>query len=404
MRILIISYFYNPEPNDIKIHILGRELVRRGHEVTSIVSFPSYPQGKIYDGYRQRLWQREDKDGVNVIRVPLFIDHSRSGLRRAISYLSFMASAAMLGPYLSGPVDAMYVYQPPLTTGVAGWWISRLKRVPFIYEIQDMWPDTLTATGMLSNPLALDILGEIALKLYQRAAALTVNSPGFERNLIAKGADPARIHVIPNWVDEDVYRPQTRDPELGTQYGLDGKFNVIFGGNMGLAQSLHTVIEAARCLSDRPEIQFVLIGDGVERPALEAAAQGLNNIRFIEYQPVDRMPAFFAWGDALLISLKDDPLFAMTIPAKTQAYLACGRPIICAVPGAGAEVIRKSGAGLTCPPEDAAALVSAVDALYTMPRSDREAMGAAGYTYFSEHFKLASLVDRYESLLQSIGR
>lgn len=404
MRVLILSFFYQPEPNDVKAHLLGRELVARGHEVVAVTTFPNYPHGEIYEGYKQKLWQWEDKDGVKLARIPLYPDHSRSSIKRALSYLSFMTFASILTPILSGKVDVMWVYHPPLTTGVAGWWTSLVRRVPFVYEIQDMWPETLTSTGMISNSTALNVLAGIARFLYRRSAGITVISPGFKQNLIEKGVPEEKITVVPNWADEEVYKPLPRDPELGTKYGLEGKFNVIFGGNMGPAQGLHTVIQAAEMLQTTPEIQFVFIGDGLALPELQAAVQerNLGNVRFIERQPSDKMPQFFAWADALLVQLKDDPLFAITIPSKTLAYLACGRPIICAVPGDGADVVRDAEAGIVCPPEDASALAKAVTALYTMPRLDREAMGAAGRRYFLDHFTRKILVDRYEALFGQI--
>jgi glycosyltransferase involved in cell wall biosynthesis len=404
VHILILSFFYSPEPNDIKIHRLGKELVQRGHTVTAITTFPNYPLGRVYSGYRQRLWQRECIDGIQVLRLPLYPDHSRSGVRRAASYLSFAVTASVLGPMLSGSIDVMWVYQPPLTTGIPGCWISWLRNVPFVYEIQDLWPETVVATGMLANKSAIRLLDRLATFIYRRAAALTVNSPGFKQKLIGKGASADKIQVIPNWADEEIYRPLLPDQQLGEQYGLIDRFNVIFGGNMGPAQGLQTTLEAAILLQDLGQIQFVFIGDGIDLPALQAAAQRrqLTNVRFIERQPPGRMPYFFAWADALLVQLRNDPLFAITIPAKTTAYLACGRPILCAVPGDGADVIRQTKSGLTCPPEDPQALAETVRALYHMSPLEREEMGRAGRQAFLEQYRCQVLIDRYENLFHAV--
>lgn len=406
MRLLILSFFYTPEPNDIKIHSLAMEMVKRGHEVTVVTTFPNYPYGEIYEGYQQRWRQWETLDGVRVLRVPLYADHTRSGLKRALSYLSFMVSAAVLAPFLTGKADVMWVYHPPLTTGLAGWWVSLLKRVPFVYEIQDMWPDTLSATGMLSNERALRVVGGVAKWLYNRTSALTVNSPGMKHNLIDKAVPTEKIHVMPNWADEALYRPIERDPELGERYGLNGRFNLMFGGNMGLVQALETGIDAAERLQDMQDFQLVLIGDGLVLPNIQAEVtrRELTNVRFIERQPAANMPRFFAWADALWLPLKDDPLFAMTIPAKTQAYLACGRPVICSVPGDGADVIREAGAGIVCPPEDADALERAIRDLHAMPREKREAIGAAGHDAYMTHYRHDLIVDRYEELFRGISR
>jgi glycosyltransferase involved in cell wall biosynthesis len=401
---LILSFFYHPEPNDVKAHALARDLVARGHDVTAITTFPNYPDGKIYPGYKQAWRTREIKDGVQVVRVPLYPDHSRSSLKRALSYLSFMTSASLLGPFLSGRADVMWVYQPPLTTGIAGWWMSKLRRAPYVYEIQDMWPDTLSATGMIDNRRALAAVGWAAKRIYRRAAAISVIAPGMKANLIEKGIAADKVHVIPNWADEVHYFPTERDPALGEQHALDGKFNVIFGGNMGPAQGLRTVIEAAVLLRDMEDVQFVLIGDGLELDDLRAQvrARGLHNVRFIDRQPPEAMPGFFAWADALLVHLTDDALFSITIPSKTMAYLAVGRPVICAVNGDGADVIRNASAGLTCPPGDASALAEAVRALYSMPPTAREALGQSGRQTYVEQYRREIAVDRYEAIFEDI--
>jgi colanic acid biosynthesis glycosyl transferase WcaI len=404
VRLLTLSYFYHPEPNDVKIHLLGRDLVQRGHQVTALASFPNYPHGRIYPGYRQKLWQWEDKDGVRVARIPLYPDHSRSGAKRALSYFSFMGSAALLGPFLSGPADVMLVYQPPLTTGLAGWWLSALRRAPFVYEIQDMWPETLTSTGMINNRRALAMLDSAARWLYRRAAHITVISPGFKRNLIEKGVPADKISVIPNWADEDLYRPLPRDPELGAACGLEGRFNIIYGGNIGPAQALQPVIDTAEALRATPEIQFVLIGDGLQLAELQAAVdeRQLTNVRFIERQPPERMPAFFAWADALLVHLKDDPLFAITIPSKTLAYLACGRPLLGAISGDGAAVIEGAGAGLVSPPGDPHTLVKNIRSLYTMTPAERDALGQAGRRAYLQEYRRQIAVERYEQIFHEI--
>ncbi|NDJ86163.1 MAG: glycosyltransferase family 4 protein, partial [Chloroflexi bacterium] len=340
--------------------------------------------------------------GVRVLRHPLYPDHSRSGIKRALSYLSFMLVAAVLGPVLCGKTDILWVYHPPLTTGVAGWWLSLWRRAPFVYEIQDMWPESLTATGMISNKSILGVLGRIARFIYRRARAMTVISPGFKENLITKGVPPHKVHVVPNWTDERIYGPTSRDVSVGQDFELAGRFNVVFAGNMGPAQGLQTVIEAAQQLLDVPEIQFVFIGDGLALQGLQESAHGLSNVSFIDRQPAENMPGFFAWADALLVHLRSDPLFAITIPSKTLAYLASGRPIICAVAGDGAEVVRQANAGLICPPEDPDALAKTVRTLYTMQPAEREAMGEAGRQAYLAHYRREKAVDRYEQLFEEI--
>jgi len=402
---LLLSQWYIPEP-DIKVHLLGKGLVARGHQVTSITGFPNYPQGRIYPGFHQRLWQWEHRDGVRVLRLPLYPDHSHSAVRRILNYVSFAASASLMGPVLCGAADVMWVYHPPLTVGIPAWWISLLRHIPFVYEIQDMWPETVVASGMMSSELVAKWLGGLAQFVYRRAAAITVISPGFKRNLVAKGVPPEKIHVIPNWADEDIYKPVPPDPGLAVQHGLSGRFNIIYAGNMGTAQALSNVIEAADLLRDLPQIQFVFIGDGVEEPALRRRAheRGLENVRFLGRQPAAEMPRFYALADALLVHLKRDPLFEITIPSKTLAYLACGRPILAAVSGDAADVVRDAGAGVVCYPEDPEALAAAVRKLYKMSPSEREAMGQAGRAAYLANYTRQVLLNRYEELLTEVAR
>jgi len=405
MRILLLAQWYIPEP-DIKVHLLAKDLVARGHQVTSITGFPNYPQGRIYPGYHQRPWQWEDMDGVRVLRVPLYPDHSRSGIKRIINYLSFATSASLLGPLLCGPADVMWVYHPPLTVGIPAWWIGLLRRVPFVYEIQDMWPETVVSSGMVASKRAVVWLGRLARFVYRQAAAITVISPGFKRNLISKGVPAGKIHVIPNWADEDIYRLVPQDEALAAEHGLTGRFNVVYGGNMGAAQGLHNVIEAATLLRDLSEVQFVFIGDGVDQDALRQMVRErkLDNVRFLGRQPAQEMPRFFALADVLLVHLKRDPLFEITIPSKTLAYLACGRPILGVVAGDPADVIREAGAGVICPQEDPAALAQMVRSLYAMPPTEREAMGQAGRQAFLANYTRRVLVDRYEALLREVAK
>ena len=405
MRIILLSQIYSPEP-EIRVHLLGKGLVARGHHVTAITSFPNYPLGRIYQGYRQRWWQWENKDGVHVLRLPLYPDHSRSFVRRSLNYLSFAVTASLLGPILGGNADVMWVYHPPLTIGIPALWIALLRRIPFVFEIQDMWPETLAATGMADNELLQQTLGGLAKVIYRRATAITVISPGFKRNLINKGIPVDKIHVIPNWVDEEIYRPVEPDLDVAQAYGLQGRFNVVYAGNMGPAQALDVVLKAAVILRDIPELQFVMIGDGVDRSSLQQQTRDkqLDNVRFLPWQPPERMSAFYASADALLVHLKRDPLFEITIPGKTQTCLASGRPIIMAVAGDAADLITQAGAGIVVRPSDPQDLARAVRQLYGMMPAERKAMGMAGRSFFLKNLSLEILLGRYENLFQQVAK
>lgn len=401
MRVLILSQNYFPEP-DAKMHILSKGLVERGHKVTVITGFPCYPQGRIYPGYKQRLWQWEMIGGVRVLRLPLYPDHSRSALRRSAYYLSFTASASLLGPVLSGSADVMLVYHPPSTLGIPAWLISLLRHIPFIYEIQDMWPEILSATGMMNNAMVLSALARLGTFTYRRAAAITVVTPGYKRNLIGKGVPAQKIHVFPNWAYEAVYELVRPDTSLARELGMLSYFNVVYAGNMGPAQGLYNVLEAASLLTDLTDLQFVLIGDGIDRASLEETVRvkHILNVRFLPRQPMDRMPDLYAIADALLIHLTNDPLYEITIPGKTQSYLASGRPLLVSVKGDAADLVLEAGAGIASRPSDPADLARAVRELYGMPLAKKKAMGDAGRSYYLKNLTPNVLINQYEQLMQ----
>lgn len=414
MRILILTQWYPPEPA-VLLQELAQSLQARGHHVTVLTGFPNYPSGRLYPGYKLCLRQRELLAGVPVVRVPLYPEHSRSGVRRALNYLSFALSAAVLGPLTVPKPDVVFVYHPPLTIGIPAFVLSRLWRVPFVYQIQDMWPETLAATGMFNNRRLLNWIARFAKWIYGKAHSILVISPGFRQNLLGKGTPAEKVHVISNWVDPSTYYRAEPDPRLAAELGLSGRFNVMFAGNLGEAQGLETVLEAARLLQEEPvtagvsahraEIQrpqFVLVGDGVALPRLkEMAAQNrLDNVRFLGRYPAQEMPRLYALADVLLVHLKDDPLFRITIPHKTLAYLGSGKPILAAVAGDVAELVESVGAGVTCPPQDPAALAVTIRRLQAMSAGERQAMGERGMLAAHTRFSRDSLTGQIEAVLQ----
>ncbi len=403
MRILLFGQWYRPEPA-YGLQDIAQVLIKKGHDVTVLTGFPNYPSGKLYPGYRIKHWQKEQLNGVPVVRVPLYPDHSKGKIRRTINYLSFMLSSSMLGPFLIPKPDVMFVYHPPLTVGVAAYVMSRVWKIPFVYQIQDMWPETLQATGMLHNPKILNGIDRVAKWVYAKADAICVISPGFRDNLIQKGVQQHKIHTIPNWVDLQKYHPAPANTEKARKLGLDGHFNIMFAGNIGEAQGLETLVSAAMLLRKTPAIQFVLVGDGIAVPRLKALSKkhNLNNIRFLGRFPAEEMSELYALADVLLVHLKDDPLFRITIPHKILSYLAVGKPILSAVKGDASDVVQHARAGLTCPPEDANALAATALQFYEMPDAERTKMGRRGLDAAQTHFEKETLITQIETLMQSL--
>ena len=382
---------------------LAQTLLAWGHDVTVLTGFPNYPSGTLYPGYRVRLRQREVLAGVPVVRVPLYPEHSRSASGRVLNYVSFALSSAVLGPWLVKRPDVIFVYHPPLTIGLPAALLSRFWRVPFVYQIQDMWPETLSATGMLNNQRVLHWVGQFAHRVYARATSILVISPGFRRNLLDKGVPAGKVHCIPNWVDTETYHPVEPEPELAEELGLAGRFNIMFAGNVGEAQGLETVIESANLLRDMCDVQFVIVGDGIALPGLQQAAQALNlsNVRFLGRHPAHNMSRLYALADVLLVILKDDPLFRITIPHKTLAYLATGKPILAAVSGDVADLVTDEGAGVSCQPSDPAALAQTVRRLRQLGPDELRRMGERGLAVVKKKYSRPLIISQIEAVLRS---
>jgi len=404
MRILLLTQTYPPEPEKI-LSDLAEGLQDLGHDVTVLTGFPNWPSGKLYPGYRIRLWQRETIHGVPVIRVPLYPDHSTSAVKRTLNMISFVFFATLLGPSLVPRVDIVHVVHPPLLTiGPSIWLYCQVRRIPFTYEIQDMWPETMQATGLMTNRLANTLVGWFAKWVYRRAAAIRVISPGFRSNLINKGVPAEKIHAISNWTDTDFFRPQEHDPELAESLGLAGHFNVMYAGTMGRAQGLETVMEAAWLLKDLSDVQFVLVGDGLQLDRLKHMARDrvLTNVKFLGRYPAEQMPGLFALAHALLVHLRDEPLFRITIPHKTLDYLASSVPVLAAVEGDAADVVTSAQAGLTCPPGDGQAMADTVRQLYALSAAERKTMANNGRSVACERFGRLHLIGQIAEMMQTV--
>ncbi len=395
MRILLLTQWFDPEPA-FKGMPFARKLMDRGHEVEVLTGFPNYPEGKLYRGYRLRLWQKESIEGVSVVRVPLYPSHDRSALRRAWNYLSFAITATLLGPALVRRPDVIYAYHPPGTVGLPALALAVWFGAPVVYDVQDLWPDTITATGMLPNGPAIRLLDRFCRFVYRHVDRVVAVSPGFGRALIERGVDADRLSVIYNWGLEQ------KSPPAGTRLA-DGKFRVVFAGNMGIAQGLDAALDAASlCAVAMPGVEFLFVGCGVDMDRLRrrAVEMRLANVQFLEWQPPSVIQTILGAADALLVHLKDDPLFAVTIPSKTQAYMAAGRPIVMAVRGDAAELVMRAGAGILAEPDNPESIAAAVRQLVDMTAEDRDRLGQAAKAFYDRELAIDRAVDRFDSVFR----
>lgn len=402
MQILILTQYFYPEPEAIPYE-LATGLAERGHEVIVATGFPNYPYGRIFPGYKQQLWKTELIQGVKVCRFPLYPDRSRSILGRCLYYLSLASSITLLGNLFCRNVDIIFVYHP-ITLGLPAFWIGLLRRAPFVINIQDMYPESLSATNIADNNFAVKIVGRFAKFIYQRADALAVISNGFRQNLLEKGVAPKKIHVILNWANENLYVPMARDESLAEHCGMRGRFNAVYAGSMGPPQGLHSVIEAAFLLSDIEDIQFVFIGDGIDKSELEALVRDkqISNVIFLPRQPASCISSFYTLADILIVHLINNPLFEITIPSKVQSYLAFGRPILVGVKGEAADLVIKAGAGVKAEPSNPVDIAKGVMQIYNMSNKDRKRMGDAGRHFFLQNLTMKQGIDSYENLFKEV--
>jgi len=401
LKILIVTQWFDPEPT-FKGLLFAKTLVDNGHQVEVITGFPNYPGGKVYDGYKIKAYQKELIDGVVVHRVPLYPSHDGSAFKRIFNYISFAASSLLCGFFKVSKPDVIYSYHPPLTTSLSALFIGMFRRVPFITDIQDLWPDTLAATGMLTNPKALAIVDKVCHFVYRRAAKIVVLSPGFKKRLVAKGIPDSKIEVIYNWCDESALMHS-----CATQLSLpaNDKFNIVFAGNLGFAQGLPAIVEAAHLLSQRNvSANFVLIGDGVAKAAAQqqVAELQLGNIFFLPRVPMQEVGTLLKEADALLVHLTDDELFSITIPSRTQAYLAVGKPIVMGVDGDAAKLIQNAQAGVCCKANSAQSLANAVEQLVALNADERQQMANNAHDFYHKHLSLARGVKKFVAVFEEV--
>lgn len=380
----------------------ARALRDQGHSVEVLTGFPNYPGGKLYPGYRIRPFARETVDGISVVRVPLVPSHDQSGLKRIANYLSFGASAAILGPMLVRRPDVIYVYN--LVTLALAWRILRwMHGCAVVLDVQDLWPESVAASGMMKSRLLGKTLSWWCRSAYRSPDRITVLSPGFKRRLEGDGVPPEKIEVIYNWCEElPVDLSESERKKLADEAGFTGRFNVLFAGTMGKAQALDAVIEAARQVQrEAPEVLFSFLGGGVEVERLKAKAAGLANVRFLARRTPAEAFALASVADALLVHLKDDPLFAITIPSKTQAYLHAGKPILMGVSGDAADLVKEADAGLCFEPENPAAIAEAVVRLARMPSPERERLGENGREFYFTRLTFDRGVRRFDDIFSA---
>lgn len=405
LRILIVSQYFWPEP--FRINDLAAELIARGHEVTVLTGPPNYPEGSVYPSYRENPAQFASFEGAPVHRVPV-VPRGKNSFQLLVNYLSFVASAWLAGPRkLRGrDFDAIFVFQTsPITSALPALRLRRRMRTPLLMWVLDLWPETLSAVGVVKSPRLLGMVGALVRFIYRRCDRILVQSRAFYGDVARYAGGTEKIRYFPGWAepifagDADAIGPA---PELAP-YADD--FKILFAGNIGQAQDFPTVIAAADLLRDVPGLRWIVVGEGRAAPDARAEVErrGLSDkVVFLGRFPLERMPSFFTAADALLVSLRDEPIWSMTVPGKVQSYLASGKPLLGVLNGEGARIIRQAEAGLAGPAGDPQALAANVRRLMEMGPEQRSALGEQGRAYCAREFDRSRLVDSLEQWIRSL--
>ena len=370
MHFLFLTDNFPPEVNAPASRTFEhcREWVKAGHRVTVVTCAPNFPKGAVYPGYRNRLWQSETMEGIRVIRVWSYITANQGFVKRILDYQSFMVMAILASPFVRG-VDLVIGTSPQLFTTCAAYAVSRFKRIPFVFELRDLWPESIKAVGAMQNPLAIRLLEKLELFLYHKAALIISVTHSFRRNLAGRGINPGKIEVVTNGVDISRFRPQSKDAELVARLGLKGKFVAGYVGTHGLAHGLETILEAADYLRRQPGgdvFRFILLGDGARKLALmeQAREMGLDNVVFIDSVPKEEVVRYWSILDVSIIHLKKTDVFTMVIPSKLFECMGMGIPVLHGVARESAEIVENEGVGLVFEPENAEHLCEHLRALH----------------------------------------
>ena len=409
MRILFFSHYYSPEGNApaTRVSALAERWVSAGHEVTVITCAPNVPNGVVYEGYRNRKTV-EMVRGVKVVRVKTYIAANKGAVKRMFNFVSYFFSALWTALRLPKP-DVAIATSPQIFCGYAGVWYRRLRRVPLVMEIRDIWPESMGAVGANIPKLAYWILERIEKAMYRASGRLVTVGEGYRVRLIEKGVPEAKISIVMNGTDLAVYKPMPKNEALLEKYGLGGKFVVSYIGTVGMACGLEVVLEAAEIMGHKEhkeckEVVFVIVGDGAHRMELEAEAskRGLLNVVFTGRQPKESIPDWINSSDASLVHLKKAELFTTVMPSKIFESAGCKKPIVMGVDGYAKKLVMDAQAGLDMRPEDAGSLVECVQRLVTDPELCHQ-LGENAYANIARVHNRDQQAEDYLELLEGMS-
>lgn len=404
MRVVWVTQWFPPDLGALPARLteMAQEWVRQGHHVTVVTSFPHHPLGRIPPSYQGRWVVEEETQGLRVVRCWLWAQPNRRMWQRTACQLSFAATSVLLALFRPVRPDVVIVSSPPFFQVASGWIFARARRVPFVFEVRDLWPAVFLASGVMRPGAVYSAFEWMERWFYRAADHVVVVTGAFRDDLVERGVPAAKISVVPNGAALDTYMPGAAAPTWRDRLGGTGKLVVLYAGVHGLATGLEQVLDAAEALRDRTELAFAFVGEGAEREALmaEAARRGLGNTTFLPAVPKSEMPALYASSDICIVCLKPIPLFAKFVPSKLFEVLAAGRPLVAALAGEAADIAARAG-GVVVPPGQGARLAAALDALASDPLR-REAMARQGRQFVEAHYDRRQLATRYLDVLERV--
>ena len=399
MRILVVTQYFWPE--NFRINDLVSELIKKGHNVTILTGLPSYPNMEVYEKYIQDKIKYNSFNGAKIIRVPI-VTRGNAGLKLILNYISFFLSASTIGVYKLRKLefDSIFVFEPsPITVGIPAIILRRLKKAPLIFWVLDLWPETLEAVGIIKSKLILEAIGRIVSTIYKRCDLILGQSKSFISHIMRRSGN-TRVEYFPGWAESIL------ETKISNNIVNKNKvFNITFTGNIGKSQDFPSIISAIEILKNNNKIHWTIVGDGRYFKWLkrEITEKKLNNrVTLAGRHPIENMPRFFNEADALLVSLKDEPIFSLTIPGKIQAYLSTGKPILGMLNGEGARILKESNSGLVCNSGDSKSLVQNINKLSNMSIHERFKIGLNGINLSSREFDRDILINKLESWMSEL--